>query len=555
MLNRSFQRLSARLFRDRELLIRSDDRIVALRLTALRQKVAAAAIAGLTGLWLFAGSGLVWQHAAMDAREGQIAALQAEKQALRARLDRLADVGDKLTRDVPQAAPPGVIADLNAAGAAQTPLGKTASVDAIQADLAHLASRREVLAHRLSQTETRRRELAAELRTLRRNHADLDRELRETRQTLADVSSGKDTLGSRLAEALADLHAVRVKRRGEMQRRLRAEEKLAALQETATRLRKDELTAKRQQQRLRADFAEMRTVRDRLLRERKKLASRVGRLETALGQVAGQGTTDLIARIGNLEDSLVAAEQHSDSVAAERAALQNQVARLEAHTATIRERHSALFSHYTRQARASLDAIEKTVAMTGLDVDHLVERVAQRPDSLGGPFVPFADLPAGVVAEARELDRQMQRLKTLQVVLASLPLTAPVDNYWVSSTFGKRRDPYNGRWAMHEGLDLAGQAGLTVMASAPGKVVYAGYRGGYGKLVEIDHGFGITTRYGHLRSIAVDKGDRVAHRGAVGELGNTGRSTGPHIHYEIRVDGKPVDPMNFLKAGKHVFKG
>jgi murein DD-endopeptidase MepM/ murein hydrolase activator NlpD len=148
----------------------------------------------------------------------------------------------------------------------------------------------------------------------------------------------------------------------------------------------------------------------------------------------------------------------------------------------------------------------------------------------------------------------MQRLRILQDVLSQLPLTPPLDSYWVSSYFGKRRDPYNGRWAMHEGIDLAGQAGLKIRAGAPGRIVTAGWKGGYGQVVEIDHGYGITTLYGHLKSVTVNEGDQVKHRGEIGRLGNTGRSTGPHVHYEIQVDGKPVDPMNFLKAGRYVFK-
>ncbi len=149
----------------------------------------------------------------------------------------------------------------------------------------------------------------------------------------------------------------------------------------------------------------------------------------------------------------------------------------------------------------------------------------------------------------------MQRLVALQAALGSMPLTAPVDSFWISSHFGKRKDPYNGRWAMHEGIDLAATAGSRVVATAPGKVVFAGTKSGYGRLVEIDHGFGLRTRYAHLRSIRVETGQRVEHRQTVGTLGSSGRSTGPHVHYEVLVEGEPMDPDDFLEAGKHVFKG
>ena len=108
---------------------------------------------------------------------------------------------------------------------------------------------------------------------------------------------------------------------------------------------------------------------------------------------------------------------------------------------------------------------------------------------------------------------------------------------------------------MHYGVDLAGVKRTPVLTTAPGVVAFVGLNGRFGKLVEVDHGMGIRTRYGHLHKILVKKGQRVGHREKIGLLGNTGRSTGPHIHYEILVNGVPVDPLKFIKAGKHVFKG
>jgi murein DD-endopeptidase MepM/ murein hydrolase activator NlpD len=177
----------------------------------------------------------------------------------------------------------------------------------------------------------------------------------------------------------------------------------------------------------------------------------------------------------------------------------------------------------------------------------------------GGPYRPIAlGLPSPVRGEAAaqaDLDRQTRRMAALQSALAAMPLTAPVDSFWVSSNFGKRRDPYNGKWAMHEGLDLAATAGSPVRATAPGRVTFAGTKSGYGRMVVIDHGYGLTTRYAHLRSVSVRTGEQVEHRATVGALGSSGRSTGPHVHYEVRFDGAPLDPANFLEAGKHVFKG
>ena len=136
-----------------------------------------------------------------------------------------------------------------------------------------------------------------------------------------------------------------------------------------------------------------------------------------------------------------------------------------------------------------------------------------------------------------------------------LPLTAPLESYRVTSGFGDRTDPFNGEPALHEGIDLIGPLRSPVLSTAPGRVVFAGRKGSYGRMVEIDHGLGIRTRYAHLQSIAVKVGDRVEFRQKLGVMGSSGRSSGAHVHYEVLVNGKPKNPMNFLKAGKNVLKG
>ena len=149
----------------------------------------------------------------------------------------------------------------------------------------------------------------------------------------------------------------------------------------------------------------------------------------------------------------------------------------------------------------------------------------------------------------------MDRWETLQRTVRHLPLISPVDQYYVASRFGRRRDPINKRWAVHKGLDLAGPAGQKIRSPADGRIVYAGNKGLFGRFIEIDHGAGIRTRYGHLRRVLVKRGQRVIHGQEIGILGSSGRSTGPHVHYEILVDGKQVNPAKFLKAGRSVFKG
>ena len=147
-----------------------------------------------------------------------------------------------------------------------------------------------------------------------------------------------------------------------------------------------------------------------------------------------------------------------------------------------------------------------------------------------------------------------QDWKVLQSLLACAPLAPPVDYYNLTSDFGNRKDPFTKKPDWHEGVDLGAWPGTLVRATAPGVVTYAGHKGGYGRFVLVDHGCGIETAYAHLKSIDVKKGDTVDYRDTLGKAGSTGRSTGPHVHYEVRIKGKPVDPYQFIEAGRYVFK-
>jgi murein DD-endopeptidase MepM/ murein hydrolase activator NlpD len=151
-----------------------------------------------------------------------------------------------------------------------------------------------------------------------------------------------------------------------------------------------------------------------------------------------------------------------------------------------------------------------------------------------------------------EATRQEQSLQELQAyfqdqksLLASTPSTWPARG-WVTSDFGHRVDPYTAERVLHAGLDIAGPHGKEIYAPSDGTVVFAGLEGGYGNVLVIDHGYGIKTRYGHLASIKVKAGERVKRGNVIATLGNTGRSTGPHLHYEVRVNGIPQNPRKFI---------
>ena len=164
----------------------------------------------------------------------------------------------------------------------------------------------------------------------------------------------------------------------------------------------------------------------------------------------------------------------------------------------------------------------------------------------GGPLIALKG-SAAIDERMAAFERARERYETMRGLAENLPQGSPVPGSEISSRFGSRRDPINGRRAMHGGLDFRAKTGTPVRSTAAGRVKFAGRRGGYGKLVVIDHGNGITTRYGHLSRIHVSKGERVSRATIVGKVGSTGRSTGPHLHYEVRRKGQVRDPAHYVQ--------
>ena len=192
------------------------------------------------------------------------------------------------------------------------------------------------------------------------------------------------------------------------------------------------------------------------------------------------------------------------------------------------------------------------LADAGLSLDKLSVPGKAGAAATGGPFIPLKVDAAGSPFERAvfRLQGSLMQVERLRKILPYVPLRAPLPGAPdITSTFGYRTDPFNGRAALHAGIDFRDSYGSPIRATAAGKVVTAGYGGGYGNMVEIDHGNGLSTRYGHMSAILVDEGQWVETGAVVGRLGSTGRSTGPHLHYEVRVDDEAVDPARFLRAG------
>jgi murein DD-endopeptidase MepM/ murein hydrolase activator NlpD len=204
-------------------------------------------------------------------------------------------------------------------------------------------------------------------------------------------------------------------------------------------------------------------------------------------------------------------------------------------------------------AAAEASRIRSAFAVAGLTPERFQPKRDPRAaeGGIGGPFVPLPGETdhSPFVQEASLAQTALLEVERLRQTLNAVPLRQPLPGgIDVSSPFGARIDPFLGRPALHTGVDLKGDYGAQVRATAAGRVTIAERDGGYGNMVEIDHGNGLSTRYAHLSSFAVTEGERVAVGQVVGAIGATGRATGPHLHYETRIDGEPVDPIRFLRA-------
>jgi len=159
----------------------------------------------------------------------------------------------------------------------------------------------------------------------------------------------------------------------------------------------------------------------------------------------------------------------------------------------------------------------------------------------------FVELETHFDEQSIELAQLQNYLITRDNIKSAIPTGKPIKNGWVSSYYGNRVDPFNGKKVFHHGLDFAGKAGSEVISVADGIVSWHGKRGGYGEMIEIDHGNGYQTRYAHNKKLVVELGDRIKKGQAIALMGSTGRSTGPHVHFEVLRDGKTVNPYNFVK--------
>lgn len=221
--------------------------------------------------------------------------------------------------------------------------------------------------------------------------------------------------------------------------------------------------------------------------------------------------------------------------------------------ARIEARQLAYVEKLTRYADIRAERTARAIRQFGLDPSSMV-RAASR-QAMGGPLEKLATGSDGSLDPRFErLGLSLARMEALDRSLAGIPQYRPAKVEMLTSSFGFRRDPFTGESAMHSGLDFRGPTGAPIYAAAKGRVSYVGQKSGYGNVVEISHGNGMITRYAHMSRFASRVGQEVAAGDVIGAIGSTGRSTGPHLHFEVRVNDRAVNPRPFLEAAPHVLK-
>ena len=293
-------------------------------------------------------------------------------------------------------------------------------------------------------------------------------------------------------------------------------------------------------------------------RRRDEAAALVGVLARATPASAPAGPVRPVTpdELNAMQASLHRALEERDQALATGESALSQVALSDARAADAASELDATKQRFQSWVQEHYQALRQVVAHSGVRVDPLVQRASRKPRrGEGGPFVPVpprgAERPGAattLVPIPASLRTDLQALDALSSVLLAMPLGNPAPGAARNSAFGVRVDPVTRRRALHTGLDFAPTADGKARAGGPGTVLSARREKDYGNMVVVDHGFGMTTRYAHLAKLLVKPGQRVTSGDALGIIGSTGRSTGRHLHYEVRVDGKAVDPADFLEA-------
>ncbi|WP_119840606.1 M23 family metallopeptidase [Pseudooceanicola algae] len=227
--------------------------------------------------------------------------------------------------------------------------------------------------------------------------------------------------------------------------------------------------------------------------------------------------------------------------------------------ALMEDQNDAIFRQLEDAMEISVEPLDKMFRAAGMNPNSLLDQVRSGYSGQGGPLTPISfstmgEMPNPDADRANAILGELDELNLYRIAADKAPFAIPVQaSFRFTSGYGRRRDPKTGGIRSHMGVDLAAPVGTPLYSTADGTVIFAGWSTGYGRLVKIQHAFGIETRYAHMSRVGVRVGQKVSRGERIGDMGASGRVTGPHVHYEVRVNGNPVNPMTYIKAAQDVF--
>jgi len=302
------------------------------------------------------------------------------------------------------------------------------------------------------------------------------------------------------------------------------------------------------------------TLRD-TMKDREEARTQVATLEeAAVGDGVGTAQTAASsAPISLLAEALARTAAERDQVVVDAQDALIQADELTQRLALMKDQNDAIFRQLEEAMTVSVAPLDKMFRSAGMPTERMLETVRRGYSGQGGPLMPLSfstrgEPPTADTLRANRLLNQMDRLNLYRIAAQKAPFATPVKSaFRFTSQFGFRRDPKTGGRRMHKGVDFAASTGTPLYATADGVVTHSGWASGYGRLVKIQHDFGVETRYAHMSKLRVKVGQRVSRGQLIGDMGASGRVTGVHLHYEVRVGGKAVNPMIFIKAANDVF--
>lgn len=348
------------------------------------------------------------------------------------------------------------------------------------------------------------------------------------------------------------LEAMASERDGRAAEALAAQARFASALDQVSAMQAELLAAEERVRELETGLEVVHATLRETMQEREEAEARIVALTAEQGGGPALDAAEMAETIDFVTAALATTAEERDRIAAEAQDAVKLAGDLDLELRLMEERSDEIFQQLEEALEISVEPLNEMFRTVGLDPDQLIDDVREGYSGQGGPLTPiqFSTMSGGVddgTLRANAILDELDRLNLYRMAVEQVPLSMPVvDSFrWTSG--------YGPRWGrMHEGVDMAGPVGTPIYSTADGVVSFAGWSSGYGRLIKIRHANGIETRYAHLNAIRVEVGQRVSRGERIGDMGNSGRSTGPHLHYEIRVGGEALNPMIYIRAGDDV---